>query len=327
MHLPLGCADRSPGLPAPPPCVICDQFTLERTTALDEQRLVDRLVADAHGLIIGEVDLQPVARSAQAPSTTAGLGHGACSDPSTAAVLGPGTIVPSHERSGEPVLHVLSTRRCRQLRGLRTLCCLLRLPRPPRRARRPRVAALRRTSRQTVPATTVDRAAISRTPLSWALSSAISSRSANDKYRPVGSSRLSGVASVSKPSNPDRRRHAGPRRPGPSRRPGCDQTPKLPLYSSRRLGGLVAHIGARIALSAADCRRARPAWIPPSSVEPIQHLIKVLRLRAPIRRPAGACERPPQRTASRGGGLERVFDELGAQCGRRGPTQRGCSSR
>ena len=44
-----------------------DEFTLERTTALDEQRLVDRLVADAHGLIIGEVDLQPVRDLLRAP--------------------------------------------------------------------------------------------------------------------------------------------------------------------------------------------------------------------------------------------------------------------
>ncbi len=36
------------------------ELAFERTTGLDEQRLVDRLVADAHGLIIGEVDFQPV---------------------------------------------------------------------------------------------------------------------------------------------------------------------------------------------------------------------------------------------------------------------------
>ncbi len=36
----------------------CNQLPLQRAPALDEQRLVDRLVADAHGLIIGEVDLR-----------------------------------------------------------------------------------------------------------------------------------------------------------------------------------------------------------------------------------------------------------------------------
>ena len=44
-----------------------DQLTLERAAALDEQRLVDRLVADAHGLIIGEVDHQPVRDLLRAP--------------------------------------------------------------------------------------------------------------------------------------------------------------------------------------------------------------------------------------------------------------------
>ena len=38
-----------------------DQLPLERATAPDEQGLVDHLVRDAHGLIIGEVHLQPVA--------------------------------------------------------------------------------------------------------------------------------------------------------------------------------------------------------------------------------------------------------------------------
>ena len=45
-----------------PECAACsqasDELTLERTPTLDEQRLIDRLVADAHGLIIREVDLQ-----------------------------------------------------------------------------------------------------------------------------------------------------------------------------------------------------------------------------------------------------------------------------
>src|SRR3954465_8720234 len=44
-----------------------DQLPLERATALDEQGLVDRLVADAHGLIIGEVDPQPMGNLLRAP--------------------------------------------------------------------------------------------------------------------------------------------------------------------------------------------------------------------------------------------------------------------
>lgn len=51
----------------PPGAQAGDQLTLERTTALDEQRLVDRLVADAHGLILGEVGLQPVRDLFRAP--------------------------------------------------------------------------------------------------------------------------------------------------------------------------------------------------------------------------------------------------------------------
>jgi hypothetical protein len=33
-----------------------DEFTLERSAALNEERLIDRFVADPHRLIIGEVD-------------------------------------------------------------------------------------------------------------------------------------------------------------------------------------------------------------------------------------------------------------------------------
>jgi len=37
-----------------------DQLPSERTSAFDIEGLVDRLVADPHGLIFGEVDLEPV---------------------------------------------------------------------------------------------------------------------------------------------------------------------------------------------------------------------------------------------------------------------------
>ena len=50
----------------------------------------------------------------------------------------------------------------------------------------PRVAALRRNSRETVDGDLLSRRAISRTPTFWALRSAISSRSANDRYLPDG---------------------------------------------------------------------------------------------------------------------------------------------
>ncbi len=63
-----GC-DVCPGLPtrASTRCPQCtarakaqDQLALERSAALNVERLVDRLVADAHGLIIREVELDPV---------------------------------------------------------------------------------------------------------------------------------------------------------------------------------------------------------------------------------------------------------------------------
>src|SRR4029453_11884139 len=46
----------------------CDELALERTSALDVEGLVDGLVADPHGLIIGELDLQPLGDLLGAPS-------------------------------------------------------------------------------------------------------------------------------------------------------------------------------------------------------------------------------------------------------------------
>jgi hypothetical protein len=48
----------------------------------------------------------------------------------------------------------------------------------------PRVAALRRSSREIVDGARPSIRAIARTPICWAFSNAISSRSANDRYRP-----------------------------------------------------------------------------------------------------------------------------------------------
>jgi hypothetical protein len=43
------------------------QLALQRSPALDEQRLIDRLVRDAHRLIIGEVQAQPVGNLLRTP--------------------------------------------------------------------------------------------------------------------------------------------------------------------------------------------------------------------------------------------------------------------
>ncbi len=98
----------------------------------DEQRLVDRLVADAHGLIIGELDPEPVLicsglhAVAHRRSCRCGL-----FSPFHAGVFGPATIVPSGRRTlpDEPLLHVLTQPVvARELRGLRALGGLLGLP-------------------------------------------------------------------------------------------------------------------------------------------------------------------------------------------------------
>src|SRR5215204_6489168 len=91
----------------------------------DEQRLIDRLVADAHGLIIGEVDFQPLRdllwtpRRRPPPVLAMGLVQtlprrrlGARDD----------RAVRPMDVPGEPVLHVLTQLLvARQLRRLRTL--------------------------------------------------------------------------------------------------------------------------------------------------------------------------------------------------------------
>lgn len=51
----------------PPGAQAGDQLPLESTTALDVERLVDRLVRDAHGLIIGEIQPQPVRELLRTP--------------------------------------------------------------------------------------------------------------------------------------------------------------------------------------------------------------------------------------------------------------------
>jgi hypothetical protein len=109
-----------------------DQLTLERATSLDEQRLVDRLVADAHGLIIREVGLQAMRDLLRAPGCrpspvlpmrlVQALPRGclgACD----------GGAVESADAAEEPLLHVLAQPvvAC-ELRGFRALRGLLSLP-------------------------------------------------------------------------------------------------------------------------------------------------------------------------------------------------------
>ena len=198
------------------------------------------------------------------PSTTAGLGDGACSTPSTAAASGLGRECrQADERSrqaGPARTH--ATARCPPA-SPSSDASLPAVPStaPPRRGRPayrsglPRCGVVHeRRSRGR------DRScgAISRTPLSWTLSSAISSRSANDKYRPVGSSRLSGVIPPAWRNHRDPTGHDTPT-------PADASTVVIPVVIRRQNSRCTARDGSgrpgdriagRNALSAAHCRRA-----------------------------------------------------------------------
>ena len=114
-----------------------DQLTLERAAALDVQRLVDRLVADAHGLIIGEVDPEPVRdllrapRRRPSPVLRCGLLR-----PFQRGLPGPATGVPSGGATS-PASRSWTYSRSRslrdQLRGLRAPRAPLGLPLRDRR--------------------------------------------------------------------------------------------------------------------------------------------------------------------------------------------------
>ena len=173
----------------PPGAQAGDQLALERASALDVERLVDRLVADPHGLIIGEVDLQPLRDLLGAPRR----------DP--AAVLAV-RLVPAVPRPGrrpgdrrpvraahlprQPFLHVVAQPLVRRPASPSSVVAR---PAPPSTARpTPDSRACRRVSPRcgAAPARSSTGArpssrAIARTPTPCARSSAISSRSANDR--------------------------------------------------------------------------------------------------------------------------------------------------
>ena len=120
----------------PPGAQTGDQLALERAAALDVERLVDRLVGDPHGLIIGEVDRQPVRDLLRAPRRR----PPPILTPRLVPAL-PRRIRPGHRRpvgtsdhAGQPVLHVLAqTLVGDQLRRLRATSPALGLPLRDRR--------------------------------------------------------------------------------------------------------------------------------------------------------------------------------------------------
>src|SRR4051794_8584854 len=85
-----------------------DELALERSAALDVQRLVDRLVRDPHRVIIGEVHRQPVCDLLGAP----GLGPAPILTPSVTPAAeahrrsGHQLAVGAGDRPGQPLLDV-----------------------------------------------------------------------------------------------------------------------------------------------------------------------------------------------------------------------------
>ena len=177
------------------------QLALQRSPALYVERLADGLVTDPHGLVPGKVEPQALGNLLRAPRR---------SPPPVLPSPMPATL-PGHGRAGhrgparsdndagKPILHVPPQRRIhRKLRRLRPARRALSVPlrggRPviqPQTLRvsarlPPRVAALRRSSRETVDPDRPSWRATSRTPKPCARHSAISSRSTKERQRPDG---------------------------------------------------------------------------------------------------------------------------------------------
>jgi hypothetical protein len=174
----------------PPSPQARDQVATQRAPALHVERLVDGLVRDPHGVIIGEVDPEPVRDLLRAPRGRPAAVRAApmpATDPPDRRA-GHRRAVRGHDRAREPVLHVLPQRivggELGHLRAPGTpigvhWAVVARYSRPP-----PRVAALRRSSREMVDGDRPSRRAISRTPQPRACRTAISSRSTKDRKRP-----------------------------------------------------------------------------------------------------------------------------------------------
>src|SRR3954463_5794383 len=118
-------------------------------------------------------------------------------------------------------------------RAARSAChwaVVARYSRPP-----PRVAALRRSSREIVDAARPSRRATSRTPCPCARHSATSSRSANDRYRPEGG--LDDRASVDGGMPPASRNHRAPPAddpPTPTAASSLDRPAAIAVQNRRR---------------------------------------------------------------------------------------------
>src|SRR3954453_5434446 len=183
----------------PPGAQAGGQLAAQRPAALHGQRLVDSLVADPHGLILGEVEPQAAGDLLRAPRPGPPAGVAAprpgCRPPARRPSPGPpgprppalpepptspASLSCTYPRSAAFTASFAGFGR----RAPRSACpcaVVARSSRPPLR-----VAALLRSSREIVDAARPSRRAVSRTPQPRARNSASSSRSANDRYRSDG---------------------------------------------------------------------------------------------------------------------------------------------
>ena len=167
------------------------ELTSKGTAPLHVQRLVDRFVADAHCRFIREVDRRAMSDWFRTPRTR---------PPSMlSSFVAP--LLPGYRWAGDglarqssnlasqtaldiaPWVALVASLAHLGRRTARSACHCAVIARHEKHP--PRVAALRRNSREIVDAQRSSRRAISRTPWPWARSRAICSRSVNDKHRPV----------------------------------------------------------------------------------------------------------------------------------------------
>jgi hypothetical protein len=128
-----------------------DELAFERPSSLDVERLVDGLVGDPHGLIIGEIDLKSIRDLLRAPCLRpAPVGAATVTAADEAHLRARRRLtVGSSDLSSQAILHVIPQPIVRhELRDLRTTRAPLGMPLRGRRPIRHLVAARRRVATQ-----------------------------------------------------------------------------------------------------------------------------------------------------------------------------------
>jgi hypothetical protein len=106
------------------------EFTPQRSSTLDEQRLVDRLMRDPHGRIIGEIELEPVGNLLGAPGRRPASVLASSVTPTDPPHIGTCQERPVEfaDRARQGILHVLAEclvdGKLRQFRSPRTPICM-----------------------------------------------------------------------------------------------------------------------------------------------------------------------------------------------------------